>query len=152
MIKNSLKKFREAAGLTQADLASKAGISLAYVRTLEQSGANPGIDVGRQLADALGVESDRIFSSLGQVRIEILEERYPEPLGVLLEKERERLARILPLMDNSMWKALISERGTWADVWHVITAFDNYIRAYGGGAEGAIEKSATRRPREKKSA
>jgi XRE family transcriptional regulator, master regulator for biofilm formation len=49
-----IKKLRKASGLTQVELATKAGITQVYVSSLE-SGAreNPSLDILRRLAKAL---------------------------------------------------------------------------------------------------
>jgi transcriptional regulator with XRE-family HTH domain len=50
-----LKKAREAKGLSQSDLAKKAGVSRAYVFRLEAGGSDPTVGVLQRLAKALGV-------------------------------------------------------------------------------------------------
>ena len=50
-----LKKARETKGLTQAQLAERANLSLDGVRALEQGIRRPGLDTLRQLAVALQV-------------------------------------------------------------------------------------------------
>ena len=54
-------RLREAAGLTQAALAAKSGLTLSNLRQIEQGAtANPRIDTMRQLAKALGVTLDEL--------------------------------------------------------------------------------------------
>jgi HTH-type transcriptional regulator, competence development regulator len=51
-----LKRLREEKGLSQADLAEKAGVTAPYITQLETGKkANPSLDVLRRLAKALGV-------------------------------------------------------------------------------------------------
>jgi putative transcriptional regulator len=51
-----LKKLREGKGMTQAQLAEKAGITREYITMLESGAkANPSLDVAVRLAKALGV-------------------------------------------------------------------------------------------------
>ena len=50
-----LRGLRSARGLTQRDLADKAGVALTYVSRLEAAGASPGIDLLERLAAALDV-------------------------------------------------------------------------------------------------
>jgi transcriptional regulator with XRE-family HTH domain len=50
-----LKKVREGQGLSQTDLAKKAGVSRAYVFRLEAGGSDPTVGVLQRLAKALGV-------------------------------------------------------------------------------------------------
>jgi transcriptional regulator with XRE-family HTH domain len=49
-----IRKQREASGLTQAELAKKAGVTQAYLSALENgSRKNPSLDLLRKLAKAL---------------------------------------------------------------------------------------------------
>jgi transcriptional regulator with XRE-family HTH domain len=50
-----LKQLREAAGLTQAALALKSGLSLGVVRDYEQGRKGPALRSAFKLAEALGV-------------------------------------------------------------------------------------------------
>jgi DNA-binding XRE family transcriptional regulator len=52
----SLRWARQAAGLTQAQLARKVGVSQQQMAKLERPGANPSIATLRKVADALGVQ------------------------------------------------------------------------------------------------
>lgn len=51
----ALRWARQDAGLTQAELASRVGVSQQQVAKLERPGANPSIATLRKVADALGV-------------------------------------------------------------------------------------------------
>lgn len=51
----SLRWARQAAGLTQAELARRVGVSQQQVAKLERPGANPSIATLSKVADALGV-------------------------------------------------------------------------------------------------
>lgn len=56
-----LKEAREAAGLTQLELATASGVAVATVSQLEQGRmANPRLDTLRALAKALGVTLDEL--------------------------------------------------------------------------------------------
>ncbi|HYH66460.1 MAG TPA: helix-turn-helix transcriptional regulator [Urbifossiella sp.] len=50
-----LRGTRQARGMTQRDLATKAHVTFSYVSRLEAGGAAPGIDLLERLAEALGV-------------------------------------------------------------------------------------------------
>ncbi|MBK7579809.1 MAG: type II toxin-antitoxin system HicB family antitoxin [Myxococcales bacterium] len=52
----SLRWARQAAGLTQAQLARRVGVSQQQMAKLERPGANPSIATLRKVADALGVQ------------------------------------------------------------------------------------------------
>jgi transcriptional regulator with XRE-family HTH domain len=53
-----LKGLRESAGLTQAELARRAGVPLGSLRSYEQSVRTPLLDQAAKLAVALGVSLD----------------------------------------------------------------------------------------------
>ena len=51
-----LKRLREERGLTQLELAKKAGVAQGYISALEaEQKSNPSVAVMRKLAKALGV-------------------------------------------------------------------------------------------------
>lgn len=50
----ALMKAREAAGLTQAQLATKSGISKMTINRIERGYKNPGLGTIRTLASAMG--------------------------------------------------------------------------------------------------
>ena len=54
-IGRTLKRVREATGLTQTELGTKAGVRRAYVFRLEAGGADPTVGLLQKLAKALGV-------------------------------------------------------------------------------------------------
>ena len=56
-----LRELREAAGLRQVDVGTRAGVSTAYVSELERGGRGPTLDVIYALARALGVPVSRLF-------------------------------------------------------------------------------------------
>jgi putative transcriptional regulator len=53
-----LKQLRESAGLTQAGLAQKTGLSLGVVRDYEQGRKEPAMRSAFKLAEALGVSCE----------------------------------------------------------------------------------------------
>ena len=53
----NLRKFRQARGLSQEELAHRAEIDRTYISSLERSVYAAGIDVVDRLAQALGVEA-----------------------------------------------------------------------------------------------
>jgi transcriptional regulator with XRE-family HTH domain len=57
-----IAEARKAGGLTQERLAEGASISPSYLAHIEAGGRRPTLDVLRLLADALGVEIERLLS------------------------------------------------------------------------------------------
>jgi transcriptional regulator with XRE-family HTH domain len=56
-----LKQLREARGLTQEALATKAGVSRAYLARLEMGRHDPPLSRLEKLAKALGVKVTRLL-------------------------------------------------------------------------------------------
>lgn len=52
---------RKSVGLSQEDLARRAGVSRAYVGKIENSRFSASIDTIEKIAGALGVEADVLF-------------------------------------------------------------------------------------------
>lgn len=50
-----IKVLRTAEGMSQGDLARKAGVTQAYMSQLESDRRQPSVDTARSLANALGV-------------------------------------------------------------------------------------------------
>lgn len=74
-----LRETRIARGMTQAVLAERAEVSVAYIGRLERGEAAPGIDLVARLATALGVKM-----------AELLPESDPPPDAVSVLRERCR--------------------------------------------------------------
>lgn len=60
-MKNNIARLRKEAGMTQDELAAKAGISRPYLSTVETGGASPTITVAGKIATALGATVDEVF-------------------------------------------------------------------------------------------
>jgi XRE family transcriptional regulator, regulator of sulfur utilization len=58
---DNLRRLRAAAGLTQAELASRANIPRATLGSMEQPGSNPGIQSVQAVARALGLGLDELI-------------------------------------------------------------------------------------------
>ena len=60
--RKTLKKLREAKGLTQGELAERAGLHRVYVTQLETGvEKNPTLDMLERLAKALGVPASQLL-------------------------------------------------------------------------------------------
>jgi putative transcriptional regulator len=55
VLKNELRKARIAAGLTQEELAAKAGVSREYVNYVERGKSDPTVKMFVKLCKAMGV-------------------------------------------------------------------------------------------------
>ncbi|MFC8680344.1 helix-turn-helix transcriptional regulator [Microbacterium ureisolvens] len=58
---NSIRAVREAAGMTQADLARRVGVTRQTLIAIEQGRYSPTLELAFQLARAFGVGLDDLF-------------------------------------------------------------------------------------------
>ena len=62
VLARNLRQARAAAGLSQEELADRAGVDRTYISSLERSVYAAGIDVVDRLARALGVDAADLVS------------------------------------------------------------------------------------------
>ena len=67
MVGEELRKAREAAGLTQEELSSKARVDRSYISQLERGLKSPTLDMLLRLCKALGVSASEIVARVEQV-------------------------------------------------------------------------------------
>ena len=60
---NELRKYREAANLSQDQLASAVGVTQRYIGFIEAGDRTPSLKVAKKIADALDSTVDDIFLS-----------------------------------------------------------------------------------------
>lgn len=58
---NNLKKYRIALGLSQEKFAEKCGLHRTYISTVERFQRNISIENVQRIADALGIETYKLF-------------------------------------------------------------------------------------------
>lgn len=58
---DAIVKARVVAGMSQRDLATKAGLGNGYVSQIERGLVNPGPKAARKISDALGIAFDDLF-------------------------------------------------------------------------------------------
>jgi len=68
LVSNRIRAHREAAGLTQAELARSIGVTRQTLIAIEQEKYSPSLELAFQIARAFGVGLDDLF-------------QYPEPIG-----------------------------------------------------------------------
>jgi transcriptional regulator with XRE-family HTH domain len=83
-------------GMTQADLARQAQVTVSYVWRLESAGAAPGIDLVERLAKALGV-------GIGEL---LTDGAGPDPVAVLKAQARRLFDAVLASADRDDLLAL----------------------------------------------
>lgn len=58
---NNLRRFRQALGLSQEEFAEKCGLHRTYISSVERFQRNISIENVQRIADALGIESYKLF-------------------------------------------------------------------------------------------
>lgn len=61
LVSNSIRAHREAAGLTQAELARSIGVTRQTLIAIEQEKYSPTLELAFQIARAFGVGLDDVF-------------------------------------------------------------------------------------------
>ncbi len=61
-MKNEIKKFRTKLGITQEELAEKAGVRRETIVFLEQGKYNPSLKLALNIAKELKIPIDKLFS------------------------------------------------------------------------------------------
>lgn len=95
-----LRELRRSRGMTQAELARLAHVTVSYVGRLENGGAAPGIDLVDRLAAALGTTvNDLLPSEESPDTLVILREQAQRLFGTLLhEGDRDTFLTLNPLL------------------------------------------------------
>lgn len=91
-----LREVRVGLGMTQADLAGRAGVTPTYVSKLEAAGAAPGIDLVGKLAAALGTEVTDLLPSTAPA----------DPSAVSREQAKRLFATVLAAADPQTFALL----------------------------------------------
>jgi putative transcriptional regulator len=60
-MKNRIKEIRQKCGLTQEELAEKAGVRRETIVFLEQGKYNPSLNLAHQIAKILEISIDKLF-------------------------------------------------------------------------------------------
>jgi transcriptional regulator with XRE-family HTH domain len=95
-----LRELRLSRGLTQAELARQAEVSVTHLSELENAEIAPGIDLVDRLARALGAAApDLIPAAAPAEPLPVLREQAERLFGTLLKKgDRETFLRLNPLL------------------------------------------------------
>ncbi len=95
-----LRELRHSRGMTQAELAGQAKVTVSYVARLEAAGAAPGIDLVGRLADALGTTVGELLPTMAAYdEITTLRDRARKLADQLISgADRETLLMICPLL------------------------------------------------------
>lgn len=95
-----VREVRLARGMTQADLARRAQVTVAYVSRLEGGRVPPGIDLVERLAAALGTAAaDLLPADAPADPLPVLRDQAQRMLGELVRVgDRDAFARLNPIL------------------------------------------------------
>ena len=101
ILAQNLKKHRKRLGITQPELAEKAGLSTNYVGMIEVARNFPTADVLERLAAALGIKSNELFSvsDSPEIALEQLQQ-------AILDSLDKRLNNLDQTIEHALDKAL----------------------------------------------
>jgi XRE family transcriptional regulator, fatty acid utilization regulator len=91
-----LRELRVERGMTQADLARRAGVTTTYISKLESAGAAPGIDLVDKLAVALGAGIPDLIPT----------QAVADPTSVAREQARDLFGALLKSGDQQTFAVL----------------------------------------------
>lgn len=110
-----VRTYRREMGLTQRELAAKAGLSLAALRDFEQSRRmRPRADSLAALTDALGLDADQ---AAGLARAATLPRRHPDEVPSARPQDGSDTARRThpPGQGKGLWLSTLGPLEAWAD-------------------------------------
>ncbi len=91
-----LRELRLSRGMTQAELARRAGVSVTYVSQLESADTAPGIDLVARVAKALGITTTELLPP----------ESAPETLAVLKDQAERQFDELRKVGDRQAYLLL----------------------------------------------
>ena len=80
-----LKRYREAKGWTQADLAERSGFAPSWIGHIEGGGRDPSLKNAIRLADALGVSLDTLAGRMAPTRADVIDAEWREKIRRLAD-------------------------------------------------------------------
>jgi transcriptional regulator with XRE-family HTH domain len=97
-----LREVRHSRGMTQAELARQAHVTVSYVGRLESAGAAPGIDLVERLAKALGTAvADLLPTTTAPDTVAVLRDQAKNLAETLAQTaDRETLLMLCPLLSR----------------------------------------------------
>ena len=111
-LQNNLKQIRSRVGLTQGELASRAGISRQAYSTLESGNANPSTEVSLRLAQALNERIESLFFLAEQPPACVQAELVGGPLSEPTSGESPQRARLFRVGQKMLARPLTGARNT----------------------------------------
>ena len=102
-IGNKILAFRKATGLTQAELAEKAGLADRTYADIERGNVNMRIETLLKICDALGVTPDSVLTE-ENTALQIKQEDIVEKFSLCSEKEKQTALALVDIYLKSLMK------------------------------------------------
>ena len=98
ILAKNLKKHRQRLGITQLELAEKAGLSTHYLGMIEIARNFPTADVLERLAAALDIKSNELFSvsDSPEIAMEQLQQTIIDMIDKRLDNLEQKISQIMP--------------------------------------------------------
>jgi len=98
ILAKNLKKHRQRLGITQPELAEKAGLSTHYLGMIEIARNFPTADVLERLAAALDIKPNELFSvsDSPEIAMEQLQQAIIDMIDKRLDNLEQKISQIMP--------------------------------------------------------
>lgn len=98
LIGKRIRKYREAKGWRQEDLAERAGLSVTYTGMIERGEKLPRLETFITIANVLEVSADLLLADVLSSGYDIKSSEMTEAIAALTPRERDRIYRVIDAM------------------------------------------------------
>ncbi len=116
---DDIQKLRQRRGLTQAELASKVGVSQSYIARLERGSLDPKLSLVRKIVEVLTVDTGKVCSEIMSIDPVTIDARAVASAAVSLMQEYNYSQ--LPVMRGTQLVGIITE-------WDIIQNLQHDLR------------------------
>ena len=93
-----IQKHREAAGMSQEQLAEAVGVSAIFISTIERGVKSPSLENFIEIVNALNITADPLLVGVLKNGYKIRASKLTEILDTLAPEERERVLSVVEAM------------------------------------------------------
>lgn len=97
-IGNNIRKYREAAGLTRAELAEKSSVAKQHITYVERGGRLPSLENFIRIVNALSVSPNWILNDVLDEPEQKISDDLLEAVKELSPKERKKLTSMMEIL------------------------------------------------------
>lgn len=91
----NIRKYRKLSGMTQDELAEKAGLSTNYLGSIERGEKTPSLETFIEITNAIGISADYLLC-------DVLEKGYQVKASILAEK----IDKVSPAKQNNIFEVV----------------------------------------------